>query len=489
MNYKNLLGLLMLGMLWGASFLFIRVAVPEFGAVALMAVRVTLAAMVLMPLVLARRQLADLIAYRRPIAVMGVLHYAIPFSLFAYAMQTLPASYTSIINASSPLFAGFVARFWLGDRLSASRTTGLIVGVSGVVLLVWDKLAMGSGSGSIVLAVLAAVIASFCYGLAAVMAKKHLANVDPVCVAGGSMFAAAVLLLPLSYVLWPEVTPSIHAFNMAAILGVVCTAAAFVLYFHLISKIGPSRAITVTFLIPVFAVVFGVLLIGEQVTATMLAGGAIIAIGTALSTGLIDIQTLVRRSRDFAVRSIAVVMVLGTLDDTPMDSHAAELVVTTPIYVSTNVFTHKADAGWDTFATVAASAEIELQAEEGPWLVSLFSEYHFSDDERVDGSLFVGALAKYTYKEWDVTSYWFSSQFPGAASRQTFMGRARHRFGRGQKFGAEYLAYVDDPGNGELKMTYSRPFGRSGQLRFLAGAKLREDRSPLARIEVSWRIY
>jgi drug/metabolite transporter (DMT)-like permease len=492
MNYKNLLGLITLGMLWGVSFLFIRVAVPEFGAVALMAVRVAFAAMVLVPLVLARRQLTDVAVHWRPVVVMGVLHYAIPFSLFAYAMQTLPASYTSIINASSPLFAGLVARFWLGDRLSASRMAGLVAGVLGVALLVWDKLAMGSdsssGPGSIMLAVSAAVVASFCYGLAAVIAKKHLANVDPVGVAGGSMVAAAVLLLPLSYMLWPEVAPSAHAFSMAAILGVVCTAAAFVLYFHLISVIGPSRAITVTFLIPVFAVVFSVLLIGEKVTATMLAGGAIIAVGTALSTGLIDVQTLLRRSRDFSVRSIAVVMVLGSLDDSPIDLHAAELVVTTPVYVGTNVFAHKTDAGWDMFATVAASAEIELQAADRPWLVSLFGEYHYSDDERVDGTVFVGALAKYTYRDWDVTSFWFSSRFPGVASRQTFMGRARHRFSGGQKLGAEYLAYVDEPGNGELKMAYSRPFGRSGQLRVLAGAKLREDRSPLARIEFSWRI-
>ena len=488
MNYKNFLGLLTLGMLWGASFLFIRVAVPEFGAVALMAVRVTFAAMVLLPIILARRQLTDVVAHWRPIAVMGVMHYAVPFSLFAFAMQTLPASYTSMINASSPLFAGLAARIWLGDRLSAGRMVGLIVGVSGVAVLVWDKLAVSSGPGSTTLAILAAVVASFCYGLAAVFAKKHLANIDPVGVAGGSMLVAAVLLLPLSFMLWPEVAPSAHAFSMAAILGVVCTAAAFVLYFHLISAIGPSRAITVTFLIPVFAVVFGVLLIGEQVSATMLAGGAIIAFGTALSTGLIELQTFVRRSRDFAVRSIAVAIVISSLDDIPKDAHAGELSVATPVYVATNVFTHKADTGWDTFATVSASAEIELQATDRPWLFSLFGEYHFSNDRRVDGAVFVGALAKYTYKDWDVTSYWFSSQFPGAASRETFMARTRHRFGGGYKLGAEYLAYVDDPGGGEFKIALYQPFGRSGQLRILAGAKLREDLSPLARIEFSWLV-
>jgi drug/metabolite transporter (DMT)-like permease len=474
----------MLGILWGASFLFIRVAVPEFGAVALMAMRVTFAAMILLPLVLMHKHFTDVVAHWRPIVIMGVLHYAIPFSLFAYAMLTLSAGYTSIINASSPLFAGLVARVWLGDRLSISRIAGLVMGIGGVALLVWDQLAVGSGS--ITLAVLAAVIASFCYGFAAVIAKKYLANVNPVGVAGGSMVAAAILLLPMSYLFWPDVTPSAEAWSMVLILGVLCTAAAFVLYFRLIAEIGPSSAITVTFLIPVFAVLFGALLMGEQVTATMLVGGAIIAIGTALSMGLIELQTLVRRSLIFSARSLAVVVIVTSLDDTPGDAHAAEFTVQKSVYVATNLFTYQTDTGWDTFATAAASAEVELIPVGGPWLVSIFGEYHASDDERFDGTMFAGVLAKYAYKEWDMTAYWFSSQFPGAASRQSFMTRVRHRFDGGHKLGAEYLSYVDDPAGGELKMAYYLPVGRAGQLRILGGTQLREGWSPLVRLELSW---
>ena len=237
MNYQNFLRLLMLGALWGASFLFIRVAVPEFGAVALMAMRVTFAAMILVPLLM-HKHFPDVVAHWRPIVVMGVLHYAIPFSLFAYAMLTLSAGYTSIINASSPLFAGVVAWVWLGDRLPIGRIAGLVIGIAGVALLVWDQLAVGSGS--ITLAVAAAVVASFCYGFAAVIAKRYLANVNPVGVAGGSMVAAAILLLPMSYLFWPDVTPSADAWSMVVILGVFCTAAAFVLYFRLIAEIGSA---------------------------------------------------------------------------------------------------------------------------------------------------------------------------------------------------------------------------------------------------------
>ncbi len=339
MNKKNLIGLLTLGMLWGTSFLFIRMAVPEFGAVALMTVRVALAALVLMPLLLLRGQLASVLQHWRAIVLMGVLHYAIPFSLFAYSMLTLSAGYSSIINASSPMFAGLAAWVCLGERLNSSRATGLILGMTGVVMLAWDKLA--AGSGSITLAILASLLAAACYGFAAVFAKKNLAKVDPVAVAGGSMAAAALALLPLSFLVWPAITPSLGAWGIAAVLGVVCTAAAFVLYFHLIETIGPSRAITVTFLIPIFAVIFGALFLGEQITTSMVAGGLVVTLGTALSTGLVDLRTLTRKTGALVARGVGVMVVLTVLDDTPPDMHANELHVETSVYGRNSPFSER----------------------------------------------------------------------------------------------------------------------------------------------------
>jgi drug/metabolite transporter (DMT)-like permease len=284
MKLRDVFDLVTLGVLWGMSFLFIRVAVPEFGTFALMEVRVVLAAVVIVPLVLIRRQLPEVVAHWRGIALMGVMHYAIPFCLYAYAMLTLSAGYSSVINAAAPLFTGVVARVWLGERLDAGRVTGLALGFAGVALLVWDKLAAaGSQDG---LAVAATVLAAFCYGFAAVMAKRQLAGVNSLAVAGGSMSAAALVLLPLAIWLWPESPPSVYAWGTVMTLGLVCTALAFVLYFRLIASAGPSKAITVTYLIPVFAIVFGVLFIGEQVTVSMIAGGVVIALGTALATGL-----------------------------------------------------------------------------------------------------------------------------------------------------------------------------------------------------------
>ncbi len=321
MKLRDAFDLVILGVLWGMAFLFIRVAVPEFGTFALMELRMALAAAVLVPLVLVRRQLREVLANWRGIVLMGVLHYAVPFCLYAYAMLTLSAGYSGVINASAPLFAGVVARLWLGERLDAGRAAGLAFGFGGVALLVWDKL-VAAGEQS-ALAVAAAVLAAFCYGFAAVMAKRKLAGVSPMAVAGGSMSAAALVLLPLSAWFWPASAPSAGAWGMVAALGLVCTALAFVLYFRLIASAGPSKAITVTYLIPLFAVAFGAVFIGETVTAVMVAGGAVIALGTALATGMVEPRSLWRRTQALAGRAAIVVVAMAALDDTPPDLHNA----------------------------------------------------------------------------------------------------------------------------------------------------------------------
>jgi len=319
MKIRELLDLVVLGMLWGASFLMVKVAAPEFGATALIEIRVLLAAGILLPVVLLRRQLGVIVSNWRPIAIMGVLHYAIPFTLFAYSMMTLSPGYSSIINASSPLFAGMIARFWLRERLSPGRIAGLAVGLIGVALLVGDRLSVGDGS--VALAVAAAVAASFCYGFAAVLARRQLSGVSPMAVAGGSMAAASLALLPFAVWFWPDVTPSAPAWGNALILGVLSTAVAFVLYFRLIAAVGPSKAITVTFVIPLFAIVLGAVVLDAPVSATMVGGGLVILLGTGLSTGLIDLQSLRSRSRVVLLRVLMGVAVLSFSDDIPVDMH------------------------------------------------------------------------------------------------------------------------------------------------------------------------
>jgi drug/metabolite transporter (DMT)-like permease len=285
MSIRDTLNLLTLAALWGLSFLLIRLAAPEFGAIPLIAVRVSLAALVLLPAILVRRRFIELRRHWRAIVLVGILHYAIPFSLFAWAMLTLTGGYSAVINASSPLFAGAIAAVWLGERLSAARISGLAAGFAGVVALVPGQLDGGAVNG--LLPVGAALLASFCYGLAAVVTRRELADADPVNVTAGSMAVAAIALLPGTIWLWPDATPSPMAWSMAVILGLACTALAFILYFGLIARIGPVKAISVTFLVPVFAVGSGWLLLDETVTATMLFGGLVVLAGTALVTGLL----------------------------------------------------------------------------------------------------------------------------------------------------------------------------------------------------------
>jgi drug/metabolite transporter (DMT)-like permease len=285
MSVRDTINLLTLAALWGISFLLIRVAAPEFGAIPLIAVRVALAALVLLPIVCVRRGLLELRTHWRAVVVVGMLHYAIPFSLFAWAMLTLTGGYSAVINASSPLFAAAIAVPWLGERLPLSRIAGLAAGFAGVVVLVHGEL--GGGAVDTILPVGAALTASLCYGLAAVVTRSELADVEPVNVAAGSMTVAAIALLPGTIWLWPDASPSSTAWCMAVILGLACTALAFILYFSLITRIGPVKTISVTFLIPVFAVGFGWLFLDETVTATMMFGGLIVLAGTGLATGLL----------------------------------------------------------------------------------------------------------------------------------------------------------------------------------------------------------
>jgi len=486
MKPRNMFELLALGMLWGGSYLFIKVAVPEFGAVALMAVRVTLAAAVLAPLVLARGQFGEMARNWRPIALMGVLHYALPFSLIAWSMLTLSAGYTSIINASSPLFAGLVAWAWIGERLGAGRTAGLVIGLCGVALLAWDKMAVGTGPAP--MATAAALGASFCYGLSAVLARKMLSGVSPVAVAAGSMTAAALVLLPLSYGFWPAAAPAVEAWGMAAALGVLGTAIAFVLYFRLIADVGPSKAITVTFLIPLFAVVFAALLLGERITGPMVFGGAFIVLGTALSTGLLGAPAGRGRVRARLARALGLAAALGLLAFRSEDARAGEWEIHAPVYLSANAFVYRDGSRRDAFSTLAASAELEIAPRGGPWAASLFGEYHASADERVDGTVFGGLLVTRRLGQADFSAWWFGSRFPGAAGHPTGQARFRHMLPGGNRVGVEYLARRDDWAQGELKLGYYAYFSRSLSLKVLAGARVGSGHQPLARVELAWRL-
>jgi drug/metabolite transporter (DMT)-like permease len=277
--------LVVLGAIWGGSFLFMRVAAPEFGPVPLIAARVTVAACFLVAVLAVRGRLRQLADHGGPLLVIGALNAAIPFSLFAYAVLWITAGLASVLNATVPLFGALVAYVWLGEKLGWRRVLGLTIGFIGVVVLVSDRLRSARGSG---LAVLAGLSAAAVYGIGANYTKRKLADVDPLVTATGSQVAALLILLVPAILSWPSTIPSVRSWSSALVLGVLCTGVAFVLFYRLLARLGPAKALTVTYLIPAFGVLWGFLFLKEPISTRMLGGAAIVLIGTALASGLMS---------------------------------------------------------------------------------------------------------------------------------------------------------------------------------------------------------
>ena len=285
MKRRDLVDLLLLAMLWGGSFLFMRLSVSEFGPFAMAETRVAVAAVLLSAITLQRGGMAELRANWRGVSIVGLTNSAIPFTLFGYTMLAVTAGFGAILNATSPLFGAIIAYVWLRDRMPWLRIVGLLIGFGGVALLVWGKPSFSlSGDGW---AIAAALGAALSYGIAPNYTKRNLGKVSPLTVATGSQIAAAVILLPVAIAMWPDRNPSAGAWLAAIVLGIASTGVAYILYFRLIRNVGPTRAIAVTFLVPVFGMLWGALFLGESVTAGMMIGCAVILLGTAVATGVV----------------------------------------------------------------------------------------------------------------------------------------------------------------------------------------------------------
>ncbi|RVU44567.1 DMT family transporter [Rubrivivax rivuli] len=291
MKGRDRLELLLLGAIWGGSFLFMRLGAADFGALALSLLRVAGAGLLLLPLLAWRGELPALRRHWRAIAVVGLINSALPFVMFSLAALVLGAGLMAVFNATAPLWGAFFAWVWLGEKLDRARLLGLAIGVAGVVGLAWGKagLQVGASGMSPALGMAACVAAAVLYGLAANYTRRRLAGVAPMALAAGSQLsAAAVLLLPALWA-WPAVSPSATAWGAAALLSLLCTGLAYVLYFRLIANAGATNAISVTFLVPGFAMLWGWLFMGERPTPAMLLGCGVILLGTALATGLLKL--------------------------------------------------------------------------------------------------------------------------------------------------------------------------------------------------------
>ncbi|MDM0111882.1 DMT family transporter [Variovorax sp. J22R133] len=283
--------LLLLGALWGASFLFMRIGAAEFGAVPTAGVRVGIAMVALIPIMLVRGQGPDLARHWKATLTVGFFNSGLPFALFAFALLTINSGLAAVLNATVPMFGALVAWAWFRERPDGSRLVGLALGFVGVALLAGHSAGFKTGvdGHSPLWAVLACLGACLSYGLSASATRRYLTGVPTLATATGSQIGASLALALPSIWLWPAQPPSLRAWLALLFVGIMCTALAYILFFRLIATAGPARALTVTFIVPVFAVMYGALFLDEEITQWMLMCAFIIVCGVALATGLVKL--------------------------------------------------------------------------------------------------------------------------------------------------------------------------------------------------------
>ncbi len=281
MKTTDYVRLVALAAIWGGSFIFMRLAAPAFGTVLTAEGRLLIAGLVLAAWFRFSGFDPQLRRYWKAYAAIGLVNLALPSLFYAFALRHIPASMGAVLNSTSPMFGALLAALFLGERLSLRKAAGCAAGIAGVALVVQPgTLAQTPMFGYAVAACLAACL---CYGYNGVLMKRH-AEVPSRGFAVGGQLAAALMLLPLAPFSPP--TAAIGALEISNLLALALlgNALGFVLYFRLIADIGATRALTVTYLMPFFGLLWGMLFLGETLPASALAGGVLILTGTVLVT-------------------------------------------------------------------------------------------------------------------------------------------------------------------------------------------------------------
>lgn len=286
MSLKQLTALVALGAIWGASYIFIRVAVEPIGPVMLMFIRVAFSAVLLLGYARLRGIQLNIGERWRQFLVLGFLGSALPFTLIAWAELTVTGSMAAILMSTTPLFTTFVAAVGLGEPLTPYKLIGAALGILGVSITVGGSpLALDADVLAATAALLAATLS---YALGGVYAKRTFAGLNNLSLSSGQLLSAAIILAPVSAVDLPVRDVSATAILATLALAVLCTAVAYQLYYYLIISAGPIQALTVTLLVPVFGVIWGALLLGEGISGGMLLGLAIVLASVGLVTGMIS---------------------------------------------------------------------------------------------------------------------------------------------------------------------------------------------------------
>lgn len=282
MSFADLAKLVFLSAIWGGSFIFLRVAVPETGPILTATLRTTLAGAALMAYATATGVPMDWRTNLKPYAVVGLFAAAIPFTCFAFAALYLPAAHSAVLNSTAPLFGAVFSILWLSERLTLSRLAGLALGVTGVAILV------GAGTlalnASTLVAVAACLTAAACYALSSIIVKRtgKPGGIHPIAMATGSMLLGGLMMIPTVPFTLPSAMPSLLALACIAALSLLSSGLAQALFIPLIVKIGPTRAMSVSFLIPLFSMLWGVIFLREAVGPATLVGGVVVLVAMGL---------------------------------------------------------------------------------------------------------------------------------------------------------------------------------------------------------------
>ncbi|BAQ78923.1 DMT family transporter [Pseudomonas sp. St29] len=273
--------LLVLSAVWGASFIFMRVLAPVLGPVVTTDLRVAVGGGALLLYFALIRFNPGWRMHWRQYAVIGTFNVGLPFLMFSYAAQYIPASYSAIINATTPLFGMLFAILWLGDSMTPTKGIGLVLGIAGVATITGVSMP-AAASGTFVSAILACLLAAASYAGAGIYIKRNASHLNPLGSAGCAQLFAALALLPFWLAAPPQGPVDMTIVLNVLAMGLLSSALGFVLYFRLVRDIGPPRAMMVAFLTPLFGIAWGILFLGETLTFGVIAGGAMIILATIL---------------------------------------------------------------------------------------------------------------------------------------------------------------------------------------------------------------
>ena len=288
MKSKQLTVFILLAAIWGAGFMFIRMAAPAFGSMPMAFVRVLIGALGLgvLGLILRKQRLTG--EQLKWSLAIGLLSPAIPFALFAYALQTLPAGYGSVLNATVPFWGVAIGALYFKETIAPAKLMALCVAVIGLaIMLGLGTVAVNAAS---IKAALACVLANLIYSLAGYFSKYKLAGADSFGQSLGALVGSSLVLLPFALWLWPSAMPSVGDWAAVTVLGVFCSALAYVMYFWLIANAGVIYSMSVTLLIPVFGVLAGAVFLGERLTLLSALGGAMTLLATAVVIGVLPLK-------------------------------------------------------------------------------------------------------------------------------------------------------------------------------------------------------